>query len=115
MGQEEAWALSSLRSPGPTHFSQMPNEGAQLRDGVSFHPAAGTGRFRGHLSWVAEMRAQNTNLHLSPNCLSICSGSETQGGELGTEAGVAVHPCPVLQGQLWVVFLHAEAEAGIPP
>ena len=82
MSQEETWALSSLRSPGPTHFSRMPNEGAQLRDGVSFYPEAGTGRFRGHLSWVAEMRGQTANLHLSPNCLSVFSGSETQGGEL---------------------------------
>ena len=34
---------------------------------------------------------------------------------VGSKGRVAVHPRPVLQGQLWVVFLHAEAEAGIPP
>lgn len=115
--QEEAWALSPVRSPGPTHFSQMPNEGAQLWERVSFHPEAATGVFRSRLSWVAEVREQNPNPHLSLNRLSIFSGSEAQGGVLewvGKEGWPPTPAAPgLLQVQIHVAFLNVKAEAGI--
>ena len=75
VNQEETWALSSLRSPGPTHFSRMPNEGAQLQDGVSFYPEAGTGRFR---ATSAGLQKWGDKLQICIFLLIVCQSSVGQ-------------------------------------
>lgn len=98
MGEEEAWALSPT-NPVPGYHPLLSEVGVSSGDGVSFHPEAGTAKFRDHLSWGAEVRGQNLSPHLSPNSLSIITGvrSSRRSTGAGTEEGwsSAIHLLPL--------------------
>lgn len=86
------------------------------------HPKAWTGKFRGHLSWVAEVRGQNPKpTSFSQPRVNLHPGSGAQGGvveKLRKEGWPsATSPAPVASGKVGfcAAFLNVQAEVGISP